>query len=156
MRIRSMAGGIDTMTRAQLADMKAAHNWLAQLVRQYPELADEHTFAGLLKLVGDDGSMAKVVNDLRHLAREGYEADPLPVDPNSPYCERQKRPVAVDWWDLHKKECFVCSGAPEGRHGTRYVTEYAQQRDGSVLVTERSDPPAVTSFRPGVDPWPAS
>jgi hypothetical protein len=149
-RNRSIASGIDTMTRAQLNDMKAAENWLLQLLRKYPELASENQYRGVMNLVGDEGGMAKVVNDLRHLAREAYESDPLPEVHGQPYCDRQKRPVDPRYLDLHLKECFVCSGAPEGRHGTRYVTEYSRLSDGGVQRTTFTDPPTVEQFPAGV------
>jgi hypothetical protein len=117
---RVLAADIDTVTRVQLSDFELLQRCMTELFAKHPELVDTYEGRHLGHLTSEiDSSLLKTINDLRHVARVAYSAEPLPPVEGQPYCEREQRPVNANLFEWHLKGCFVCRDEPEGFHGTR-------------------------------------
>lgn len=131
MSTRSIAQGIDTITRAQNYERRIGERALRALVEKHPELASDHNIWVLQAKLSADGPVEKTINDLRHLARESYAEQPEERLDGKHYCERKKANVELDLLWLHKEECFLCDGRDEGIHGTRQVEAYVYNPGGA-------------------------
>ena len=140
--LRSIAQAIDTMTNVQAWDLKVMRQDLAKIEADIPagKTSSRNNRSRLNHMLEENGGAEKIINDLRHLARTIYALVPEQPQPYMHWCDRTKHSIKPDVVEWHKKDCFVCSGEPEGRHGTREVEYHfigAERRETVKEVTER-------------------